>query len=85
MDQTDSMSVPNIFKPLNFKLSRVKRDNGGYLVSNHSILKAKNLISFGILDDISFEENFLKINNIPILCFDHTINKSYWKKEFIMI
>ena len=60
MDQKDSMSLPNIFKPLkNFKLSRVGRDNdGGYLVSNHSILKAKNLISFGILDDISFEENF---------------------------
>ena len=77
------MSLPNIFKPTkNFKLTRVGRDNdGGYLVSNHSILKAKNLISFGILDDISFEENFLKINNIPILCFDHTINKSYWKKR----
>lgn len=77
------MTLPLILKPeKNYKLSRFGRSNdGGYLVSSQSVLQAKILISFGILDDVSFEFDFLKVNKIPILCFDHTLKKSYWKKR----
>ena len=82
-DQKNNMTLPLILKPKKtYKLSRFGRNNdGGYLVSNQSVLQAKILISFGILDDISFESDFLKINQIPILCYDHTLKKSYWKKR----
>ena len=78
------MTLPIILKPKkNYDLVRIGRDNdGGYLVSKKTILESNYLISFGILDDTSFENDFLKINNIPAICFDHTINKTYWKKRF---
>ena len=38
-----------------------------------TILETEHLISFGILDDTSFESDFLKTNKVPIICFDHTI------------
>ncbi len=77
------MTLPIFLKPKkNYDLARFGRENdGGYLVSKKTILEAKHLISFGILDDTSFESDFLKINKIPIICFDHTINKNYWKKR----
>ena len=78
------MTLPITFKPKkNYDLARFGRDNdGGYLVSKKTILETDHLISFGILDDTSFESDFLKTNKVPIICFDHTINKSYWKKRF---
>jgi len=78
------MTLPTILKPKkNYDLVRFGRDNdGGYLVSKKTILVTEYLISFGILDDTSFENDFLKTNKIPTICFDHTINKSYWKKRF---
>ena len=81
------MTLPIFLKPKKkYELVRFGRENdGGYLVSKKTILEAKHLISFGILDDISFENDFLQINKVPVICFDHTINKSYWKKDFIMI
>ena len=77
------MKLPKIFKPQkNYSLSRFGRNyDGGYLVSNKSILDAKSLISFGVLDDTSFEVDFLKLNKVPIFCFDHTLTRNYWKKR----
>ena len=78
------MTLPITLKPKNkYDLGRFGRDNdGGYLVSKKTVLETEYLISFGILDDTSFESDFLKTNKVPIICFDHTINKSYWKKDF---
>ena len=55
------MSLPKILKPEhNFKLIRVGKNNdGGYLVGKKSILNSENLISLGISDDWSFEEQFV--------------------------
>ena len=51
----------------NFNLIRCGRNNdGGYLVSNKTILEAKTLIAFGILDDCSFESDFIKINPVNV-------------------
>lgn len=77
------MSLPKIFKPKNnFSLIRCGRNNdGGYLITQRSILEARILISFGILDDISFEKDFLKINPTINYCYDKTLTSSYWKKR----
>ncbi len=78
------MTLPIILKPKkNYKLSRFGRNNdGGYLVTKKAISETRTLISFGILDDTSFEKDFLKENEISVFCFDHTITKNYWKKRF---
>lgn len=74
------MSLPTIFKPKkNFSLVRLGRNNdGGYLIGYNSIKNAKCLVSFGILDDCSFEEGFKRKNSVEIFCFDLTNYKSYW-------
>ena len=78
------MSLPETLKPKkNFKLIRFGRDNdGGYLVSKRTVLETGTLISFGILDDCSFENDFIKMNPIQVYCYDSTVNNSYWKKRF---
>lgn len=41
---------------------------------------AKRLISFGINDDWSFEEDFLRLNRVEVDAFDHTIDlwRFFW-------
>ena len=77
------MTLPITLKPKkNYKLSRSGRNNdGGYLVSEKTFNESKTLISFGILDDCSFENDFKKINPVSIFCYDNTVNKSFWIKK----
>ena len=76
------MTLPNLLKPVKCKLIRCGSQNdGGYLVSKKSIERSKSLISFGILDDCSFENHFIKINEVPVVCFDKINYKTYWKKR----
>ena len=58
------MSLPAEYKPKkNFSLIRLGRDNdGGYLIGYNTIKNTKSLISFGILDDCSFENDFKRKN-----------------------
>ena len=74
------MSLPVEFKPKkNFSLVRFGRDNdGGYLIGLNTVQSAKSLISFGILDDCSFENDFKAKNPVGIFCFDYIDYKSYW-------
>ena len=76
------MALPKIFKPLKAELIRCgAKNDGGYLATKKSIQKSKCLVSFGILDDCSFEVDFIKINKVPVLCFDKINYKTYWKKR----
>ncbi len=77
------MTLPKILKPKKSpNLIRLGRDNdGGYLVSEKTVNESKTLISFGILDDYSFENDFKKINPVSIFCYDNTVNKSFWIKK----
>lgn len=60
---------------------RLGKDNdGGYLVNQQDILKSKKLLSLGVGDDVSFEKDFMAINNCPIVAFDGTINPD---QEFV--
>ena len=47
-----------------------RKNDGGYLVSESDVTDSDRLLSFGIYDDWSFEEHFVKINDVPIVAFD---------------
>lgn len=77
------MPLPASFKPIKCNLIRLgSKNDGGYLVSKKTIEESESLISFGILDDCSFEENFKVIREKSIFCFDRINYNSYWKKRF---
>ena len=75
--------LPKCFKPdFNYDLIRLGKDNdGGYLVSKESVLRATALIGMGISADWSFEEEFLKINEVPINAYDHTVGHDFFRKS----
>lgn len=77
------MSLPLTFKPSkNFKFIRLGNNNdGGYLLGNQTINDTKTLISFGVLDDCSFENDFKEKNQVKILCFDQINYKTFWIKK----
>ena len=65
-------------------LVRLGRDHdGGYLISQDSIQKTDFLISLGINDDWSFEVDFLKIKDVPLLAYDASISKKVFLKRFL--
>ena len=76
--------LPNEFKPENeYDLIRLGQDNdGGYLVEKKSFENTECLISLGINDDWSFEEDFLK-KNIIIKCFDDVLDEKFLLKKII--
>ncbi len=55
--------LPKEFKPKGlFDLVRVGKDNdGGYLICKKSLKETEYLLSFGISDDFSFEENLKEL------------------------
>jgi len=69
--------LPKIFEPFYCKdIIRLGRDHdGGYLVNRQDILKSTRLLSLGVGDDISFEQDFIKINDCQIDAYDGTIEK----------
>jgi hypothetical protein len=67
----------NFLLPAKVKnLTRLGRNfDGGYLVCEDTLNKCKNLITFGVGDDTSFERDFHKLkkpNNIHL--YDYTVN-----------
>ena len=73
------MTLPKIFEPFYCAdLIRLGKDNdGGYLVNKEDVLKAEKLLSFGVSNDISFEEDFAKLNACPIDAYDGTISHTF--------
>ena len=75
--------IPRKLKPQSlFNLVRLGKDNdGGYLICKNSLENSSCLISFGIKDDYSFEEDFKNINNSKIFAFDPSVTyKTFFKK-----
>tara|TARA_B100001057_G_C22804838_1_gene932957 strand:- start:102 stop:860 length:759 start_codon:yes stop_codon:yes gene_type:complete len=77
--------LPNKLKPDGlYKLIRIGKDNdGGYLVCENSVMSSNILISFGISDDFSFEEQFQKLNDVNIFAYDPTVNFNFFLKKFV--
>lgn len=65
-------------------LVRFGRDgDGGYLVSEKDVERANCLLSFGVNDDWSFEQSFLKARDINIVAYDGSISAKYFLKNLI--
>lgn len=65
-------------------LVRVGRDfDGGYLISQSDIDASEYLIGMGINDDWSFERDFLKIKEMPLVAYDASISKTIFLKKII--
>jgi hypothetical protein len=78
--------LPKDFRPKKlYQLVRLGKNNdGGYLVGLNSIIESGSLISFGIKDDWSFEEDFKKKNEVPLFAFDPSVSSSFWRIKIWM-
>lgn len=76
--------MPKLFKPFYCEdLIRLGKDyDGGYLVNKQDVLNTKKLISFGIGDDISFEQDFCKLNDCAVEAYDGSIADAH--KDFFV-
>lgn len=72
-----NMILPKILQPFYCSdLIRLGKDNdGGYLVNKKDIEKSSRLLSFGVGNDTSFEEDFVKVNDCRVDAYDGTIEK----------
>lgn len=79
-----NITLPKILQPYSCAdLIRVGKDNdGGYLVNKNDIHNTKSLLSFGIGEDVSFEKNFISLNQCPIYAYDETIGEEH--KDFFV-
>lgn len=77
--------LPNTFeiKPADDFVRLGKNNDGGYIISNSDINNSEVLISLGISDDWSFEENFNELKNITIYAYDASINKKLFYKNIL--
>ena len=60
-----NIKLPIFFKPTRYSdLLRVgNKHDGGYVISKKSVMDSDCLLSFGLNNDYSFEEDFKKYNN----------------------
>ena len=76
----------NFIRPLQVNsLKRLGRNaDGGYIVDNNLIKKANYLISLGIGNDWSFENDLINKNQeITIHIYDHTVNAGVYIKNIL--
>lgn len=69
------MVMPLILQPFECKdIIRLGKDHdGGYLVNRADVEKSTKLITFGISDDWSFEYEFTKIKDCPVIGYDGSV------------
>ena len=71
------------FKSANDLIRIGKENDGGYLVSRSDISMSDVLISLGIGEDWSFEEDFADIKNVEVIAYDASINQKVFFQRFI--
>ena len=55
--------------------------DGGYVVDLAAVDASKFLLSCGVNEDWSFEEDFYARNRVPILALDGSVGESYFKDQ----
>ena len=77
----------NLLKPMYVGSKiRLGRDrDGGYITTEKSVNDSVALFSYGVSDDISFEEDYIKLSGKNSHSFDHTINgiKTSFPQNFL--
>jgi hypothetical protein len=78
-------NLPNFFtfKSANDLIRVGKKNDGGYLVSRSDINMSDVLISLGIGEDWSFEEDFADIKSVEVFSYDASINQKKIFQRFI--
>lgn len=71
------ITLPKIFTPFYCKnLIRLGKENdGGYLVNADDVMTSDRLVSLGIKDDWSFDQDFADINDCDIQAYDGTVDE----------
>ena len=60
------------------------KNDGGYIVPSKPFQQIDGIVSFGLGDNFSFEQNALIQNNrLKIIVYDHTVNFFYFLKKFL--
>ena len=78
------IKLPFFLKPEHeTKLIRIGKNNdGGYLIGEASLKNSKILLSFGLSDDWSFDEDFFNKSNSKVFAYDPSVNWKFWVKKF---
>lgn len=76
---------PKMFEPFFCgSLIRLGKDNdGGYIVNRDDVLNAKQLLSLGVGEDITFEKHFYEVNDCPIISYDANENTDKHSSFFV--
>jgi hypothetical protein len=65
-------------------LERIGSDNdGGYLVCKADVEKSDLLISFGVFDNWSFEEQFVQKKDVDVFAYDASVSEKGFRKQFL--
>tara|TARA_Y100000590_G_scaffold470313_1_gene663545 strand:+ start:2742 stop:3530 length:789 start_codon:yes stop_codon:yes gene_type:complete len=78
--------LPLKFKPYITKnLLRLGHNkDGGYVINKEILEKSNVLLTFGLADEFSFEEDYFKYKpSGKILVYDHTVNSKFWIKHIL--
>ncbi|WP_099340017.1 hypothetical protein [Candidatus Fonsibacter ubiquis] len=76
--------LPKILRPIKVNdLIRIgNKFDGGYVITKSIFKKIKQLVTFGLFDEFSFEQDLKKkIPKLEIFVFDHTVNINFWIKN----
>ncbi|PKN50608.1 MAG: hypothetical protein CVU55_16060 [Deltaproteobacteria bacterium HGW-Deltaproteobacteria-13] len=79
-DEQTTLNLPVSWKPFYREdLIRIGSEHdGGYVVTENAVNHSDFLVSLGIANDWTFEEEFNRIRNCDIHCYDHSISFNYF-------
>lgn len=77
-----ALNIPDSWKPYHREdLIRIgSKHDGGYVVTKNAVNNSDFLVSLGIANDWTFEEEFNGIRNCGVHCYDHSISFNYFLK-----
>lgn len=85
MQKTIRGVLPKALMPVktNDVLRLGRSHDGGYIVRSSDISCTKLLLSFGVNDDWSFEQDFLRLNNVPLIAYDGSVSFRKFVRKLI--
>lgn len=78
------MSILSLLKPQNIFTNKVRlgpKEDGGYVMPEIVLQNCSALLTYGVGNDIRYEEEFSNTYKKPVYLFDHTLGNPGWKKD----